>query len=211
MSRRPLVAAGSLLALALVSTPAVAQSKFEFTPYVGAYFPTKPLVADTSGGATIFETNSGPAVGGRLTYWVSPRVGLEGSFGVASSKTHLFAGTTELEFRSSTYMADARVLFQVNNPSSPTGLHLSGGVALTKASNAFFSLADEVDQLTYDPSIGFVVGAGVSRRIASGLRLRIDLEDRIYTAKFDVPSGGTDIDDETQHDIVFSTGLAFSF
>jgi hypothetical protein len=198
MSRRPLVAAVGLLALAMVSTPAAAQSRFEFTPFAGAYFPTKPLVADTSGGATIFETNSGP-------------VGFEGSFGVASSKTHLFASTTELEFRSTTYLADARVLFQVNNPSAPTGLHLSGGVAMTKASNAFFSLADEVDQLSYEPSIGFVVGVGVSRRIASGIRLRIDLEDRIYTAKFDAPGGSIDVDDETQHDMVFSTGLAFSF
>jgi hypothetical protein len=211
MSRRPLVAAVGLLALAMVSTPAAAQSRFEFTPFAGAYFPTKPLVADTSGGATIFETNSGPVVGGRLTYWVTPRVGFEGSFGVASSKTHLFASTTELEFRSTTYLADARVLFQVNNPSAPTGLHLSGGVAMTKASNAFFSLADEVDQLSYEPSIGFVVGVGVSRRIASGIRLRIDLEDRIYTAKFDAPGGSIDVDDETQHDMVFSTGLAFSF
>ena len=211
MSRRPLVAAVGLLALAMISTPAAAQSRFEFTPFVGGYFPTKPLVADTSGGAAIFETNSGPVVGGRVTYWVSPRIGLEGSFGVASSKTHLFAGTTDIEFRSTTYLADARVLVQVNNPSSPTGLHLSGGVALTKASNAFFSLADDLDQLSYDPSIGFVVGAGVSRRIASGVRLRIDLEDRIYTAKFDAPLGGTELDDETQHDMVFSTGLAFSF
>lgn len=211
MSRRPLVAAVGLVVLTIASSPAAAQSRLEFTPFVGGYFPTKPLVADTSGGATIFETNSGPVVGGRLTYWVSPRVGIEGSFGLATSKTHLFAATTEFEFRSTTYMADARVLFQVNNPNSPTGLHLLGGVGLTKASNAFFSLADDVGQLSYEPSIGFVVGAGVSRRIASGLRLRIDLEDRIYTAKFDVPSGGTDIDDEGQHDIVFSTGLSFSF
>jgi len=211
MSRRPLAAALGLTVLAFVTSPVEAQSKFEFTPFAGGYFPTKPLIADTSGGATIFETTSGPVVGGRVTYWVSPRVGLEGSFGVASSKTHIFASTTEFDFKSTTYLADARVVFQVNNPSSPTGLHLSGGAALTKASNAFFSLADEVDQLTYDPSIGFVVGVGVSRRIGSGVRLRIDLEDRIYTAKFDIPAGGADLDDETQHDVVFSTGLAFAF
>ena len=211
MSRRPLAAALGLIMLAVVAGPADAQSKFEFTPFAGGYFPTKPLVADTSGGAAIFETSSGPVVGGRVTYWVAPRVGLEGSFGIASSTMHLFAGTTDLEFRSTTYLADARVLFQVNNPGAPTGLHLSAGAALTRASNAFFSLADELDQLSYDPSIGFVVGVGVTRRIGSGARLRLDLEDRIYTAKFDQPGGGLNLDDEGQHDIVVSAGVAFGF
>jgi len=211
MSHRPLAAGLGLSLLAFITSPAAGQSRFEITPFVGGYFPTKSLVADTSGGATIFETTSGPVVGGRVTYLLSPRLGLEGSFGVASSKTRLFAGSSDLEFRSTTYMADARVVFQVNNPSSPTGLHLSGGAALTRASNAFFTLTDEVGQLSYDPSIGFVLGAGISRRIGTGMRLRIDLEDRIYTAKFDVPAGGINIDDETQHDIIFSTGVAFAF
>ena len=146
-----------------------------------------------------------------MTYWVSPRVGLEGSAGLAASKTLLFAGTTEIEFRSTTYMADARVLLQVTNPGAPTGLHLSGGVGLTRASNSFFTLADDLDQLQYEPSIGFVVGAGVTRQIGSALRLRIDLEDRIYTAKFDAAGGFLDGNDEGQHDVVFSTGLSFGF
>jgi len=210
MSRRPVAAAMVLALLAGLSVPAVAQSRFEFTPYVGLYVPTRALVTDTSA-AAIIETTSGPVVGARVTYWVAPRVGLEGSFGLAPSKMHLFAGSTEIEFRSTTYMADARVLVQVNNPGSTTGLHLTGGVALTRASNSFFTLADDLGQLKYEPSIGFVLGAGVSRRIGSEVRLRIDLEDRIYTAKFDSPGGFLDADDETQHDIVFSTGLAFGF
>ena len=211
MSRRLIVAALGLTMFASLPRSAEAQSRFEFTPFVGLYVPAKPLIADTSGGATIIETTSGPVIGGRVTYWVSPRVGLEGSFGLAASKTHLFAGSTEIDFRSTTYMADAKVLLQVTNPSAPTGLHLAGGVALTRASNSFFSLSDELDQLTYEPSIGFVLGAGVSRQIGSALRLRIDLEDRIYTAKFDAPGGFLDVDDEGQHDVVFSTGLSFGF
>ena len=210
MSRRSLIAL-AVIGIVASTQPAQAQ-RFQFTPFAGGYFPTKPLVADTSGGVSIFETTSGPVVGGRITYWVSPRIGLEGSFGLATSKTHLIGSTTDFEFRSSTYMADARVLVHVNDPTAPTGLHLSGGVALTKSKNSFFNLAEDQDLLTYDPSIGFVVGLGVSRRIASGINLRIDLEDRIYTAKFDLPSGSTlNLDDQTQHDVVFSTGLAFGF
>jgi outer membrane protein W len=210
MSRRPMVAA-ALFACLLTSTQAHAQSKLEFTPFIGAYLPTKPLLADTVGSTSFFETRTSLVFGARLGYWLSPRFGLEASLGLAPTETRLFASstsTTNLKFRSSAFMADLRGRFDVTKPSAVTRLHLSAGLAYTRASNTLFDLADEIGSFRFKTSIGGVVGAGVSRRIASGVDLRIDMEDRIYKTDFE-QTGSTDFKSRTQHDFIFATGLGF--
>jgi Outer membrane protein beta-barrel domain len=212
MSRRPLVAAVGTLALMIMSGSASAQSKVEFTPYLGLYMPTKAVVADTAGATTIFEVTSGAVFGGRLTYWMGRRFALEGNAGMASSRFILIAsgGTTQaLEFRASTFMADLRGRMVLTSPGAAASLHLMAGAGITRSANSLFDLAEEIQNFEYKTSIGGVVGIGVSRRIANGLELRIDMEDRIYQAN--VEGAGIDTDKKTQHDLVFATGLAVRF
>lgn len=210
MSRRPLVAA-ALLAGLLFATPVHAQSKLEFSPFVGAYMPTRALLADTTGATAFFETSSDVVFGVRLAYWLSNRFGIEGSLGLSPTETHLFSAsstTSDLNFRATAFMADIRGRVDVTNPSAPTRLHLSGGLAYTRSSNSLFSLADEIGSFNFKTSIGVVFGVGVSRRIASGVDLRIDAEDRIYSTDFE-GAGTTNIKSRTQHDFIFATGLGF--
>ncbi|MEO8199387.1 MAG: outer membrane beta-barrel protein [Gemmatimonadota bacterium] len=212
MSRRPLVAAAFLLTSLFSASSANAQSKLEFSPFVGAYMPTRPLVADTTGATEIFETKSDVVFGVRLGYWLSGRFGLEGSLALSPTETSLLvAGSTTqtIKFRASAFMADLRGRFDVTNPSAPTRLHLNAGLAYTRSSNAFFDLAHEIGQLKFKTSLGGVIGAGVSRRIGNGVDLRLDIEDRIYKTDFESPTSTVNLKSRTQHDFIFATGLGF--
>lgn len=209
MSRR-FMAVASAIALTTLASTSHAQSRIQVTPMVGVYAPSKALVADTGGATSIFETENGALYGVRISYWFSPRIGVEGSFAISPTRTRLFSSsstTTEFKFKSTARLADLQGIFLLSRPGAPTGFHLTGGVAYTRASNALFDLSDEIGQLHMKTSIGGVVGLGVTRRLASATNLRVDFEDRIYKVKFE--GTGSNIKARTQQDFVFSAGVSF--
>lgn len=205
MSRRIL----AMAALALGTIVTTSRAQLQVTPIVGVYSPSKALVMD-SASTSIYETESGALYGLRIGYWFSPRLAVEGSVAISPTRTDLFASSgtlTQLKFKSTAKLADLRAVFLLSRPGASTGLHITGGVAYTRASNAIFDLADELGQLEMKTSIGGVVGLGVTRRIAAATDLRIDFEDRIY--KVDFEGNTVDVKARTQQDFVFSAGVSF--
>ena len=205
MSRRIL----TMAAFALGTIVTTSRAQLQVTPIVGVYSPTKALVADSASSA-FFETESGALYGLRIGYWFSPRIAVEGGLAMSPTRTRLFSpsSTTDFKFKSTAKMVDLRGIFLLTRPGQATGLHVSAGVAYTRASNALFDLANEINSFEFKTSIGGVVGLGVTHRIASGTSLRVDAEDRIYKVHFDQP--GTNIKDRTQQDYLFTVGLAFT-
>jgi hypothetical protein len=208
MSRRILAVASAIALTTLVST-SHAQSGLTVTPIIGVYAPSKPLIAD-SASAAFFETETAALYGIRIGYWFSPRIAVEGGFAMSPSRMHAssVASATDLKFKSTAKLADLRGVFLLSRPGAATGLHVSAGVAYTRASNALFDLSDEIGSFTFKTSIGGVVGLGVTRRLAAGTDLRVDFEDRIYKVSFD--GSGIDVKDRTQQDFVFSAGLSLA-
>lgn len=208
MSRRILAVASAIALTTLVSTTQ-AQSRLTVTPIVGVYAPSKALIAD-SASAAFFETETAALYGLRVGYWFSPRIAVEGAFAMSPTKTHAssVSSSTDIKLKSTGKLADLRGIFLVSRPGASTGLHVSAGVAYTRASNALFDLSDEIGSFTFQTSIGGVVGLGVTRRLAAGTDLRVDFEDRIYKVSFD--GTGLDVKDRTQQDFVFSAGLSLS-
>jgi opacity protein-like surface antigen len=207
MKHRMLCLAFGVVTAVAAGSPAEAQSRFEFTPFVGTLVPSKSLAVDTGGQATI-ENTTGTSYGAKLTFWAAPRIGLEASAAFASSQVQV-AAINVVKVRSTTTLVDLRARYLLSNPLAPNSVFITGGVGLVDYRNALFDAGEETDQLKYKAKIGFVVGMGATFKVTSNLSLRADVENHIHSSEIE---GNVDnFDNKTQHDLHISLGAVVPF
>lgn len=200
----------AILAVAL-SRSLVAQH-LELTPFVGLYLPTANVIEESGGGLTVRGKHGTTFLfGARLTYWTTPTVGFEASLGYTPSKVTFSVDTNGVNLGSADTSAhvivgSARVLFKVGPKSGDTDIHLLAGVGFTSHGGAAYdALGQGSGGISGTTDIGGVVGASVRFKVSSRLKLRVDLEDNLYSAEFNI--GGTNTSSHFQNDLVVSLGL----
>jgi len=210
----------ALLVLGVISSPVLSQRRgqLEATPQVGLYLPLATLVEVVDPGSGVgvtFEQQTALALGGRVGYWLSARVALEGTvmFVPGDIKlTILGAGTpppTQAE-GSRVLSLGARVRYQW--PVGRVAVHLLGGVAAVSRYGNFWDLLEQSGlQVTGRTDVAGVVGAGIAVPVCSGFEFRVEVEDYLHSAKFTIADGVNppeNTDSRMQHDILLAVGLA---
>lgn len=208
MNLRTLFPVFGVVAALAVAPPAHAQSRFEFTPFVGTMLPLKVLAVDTAGAAAI-EHTTGTSYGAKVTFWAAARLGLEASAAFASSQLQVIS-TAVLKIRSTTTMLDLRARYLLSNPLATNSVFITGGVGLVDHRNSLFDAGEESDLLEYKAKIGFVVGMGATFRVTSNLSLRADVEDHIHSSELN-GDGLPGLEERTQHDLHISLGAVVPF
>jgi hypothetical protein len=192
----------------------LAAQQFEVTPFLGVYVTTADVIKETAGGITV-TAKHGTAIlfGARATYWTSPTVGVEGSLGYTGSSVEFGVDTNGVHVGSVSYSAhvllgSGRVLFKVGPKSGNTDVHLLAGVGfISHGGDAYDQLGQGVSGgVSGKTDVGGVVGASVRLKAGEKLKVRIDLEDNLYSAKFSI--GGSESTSHFQNDLVVSLGLA---
>ena len=177
-------------------------------------------VALNLGGATFvtFDEQSGSdfirskqkttvVFGSRVGVRVSDRVAVEGSFGYAPSKlktdfnlTGIGSGTDETA--GTVMLINGRLLLGFGPRAGNTSWHfIVGGGAIIRGGDAWSGVGGKTD-------IGGAVGVGARFKVGPTLAVRADIEDNLYSAKFDF--SGTESSSKFQNDIAAAVGLAVS-
>lgn len=207
-SRLALLAAGFCVSAAL-ATPAAAQSKLEFSPFVGEVIPVRILASDSVGGAALEHSNA-TAYGARLAYWFTPRIALEGTFGFSQGDLVIVSGGQILKLRSTAMIADARARFRLTNPLAKTSVFVTAGAGTMDYRNILFDVGAEQDILEVKNGIGAVVGIGATMPVTGDMSVRFDMEDHIHKVELSGTGLGFE-SDRTQHDMMFSLGAVVPF
>ena len=181
-----------------------AQAKAEFIPFVGLYLPAASIVDES--GVTL-KHNTTFVFGLRLGLQVTDRVGVEGSFGYTpSGVTISAAGIGSADTAARVILASGRVLFGVGPRTGSTAWHVLAGLSVVAhGGDAYDLLQAGAGSLSGATDIGMVVGVGGKFKIGSSLAVRVDVEDNLYSAKFNL--GGANSQSKFQNDVVASMGL----
>lgn len=177
------------------AVPAAAQSGFSFTPWAGAYVPTRNSFSTV--GSDIRRDNSF-IMGARITTWGRSPVGFELTAGFAPARVHV-AGTTVNEDRNTqVFVGGAKLLLGLSPENSRVGIFLSGGPSIIRRGHN----VGTADQSTTD--WGGVLGLGVRIPFSASVGLRLEAEDYFYGGNFDGSR-------KFQNDLVLSAGLALGW
>lgn len=203
----------SLAVLSVLAGPStLAAQHIEVTPFVGLYAPTASVIKETASGITVGAKHGTAFLfGGRFTYWTSPTVGLEGSLGYTSSGVDFTVDTSgvtlgTVSLSAHVLLGSARVLFNVGPKGGNTDFHLLAGVGvISHGGDAYDQLGQGSGGVSGKTDIGGVVGGSVRFRASEKLKVRIDVEDNLYSAKFSI--GGSESTSHFQNDLVVSLGL----
>lgn len=216
---RVLVAA--CLAPMVLTSPAKAQQagRIEVTPVVGLYLPVGTLieVVDPGSGLGVkFEQQTAFTVGGRVAYWLSPQVALEGAVGYVPGDIKLtIVGTGQTPDPSQTeggrvLAFSGRVRYRV--AAGRPAFHVLGGVSVvSRYGNLWDLLQQNGITITGRTDVGAVLGVSLSLPVSPGFDFRADIEDHVHQAKFTLDDGMNppeNTDSRWQNDLVLSVGLA---
>ena len=189
-------AAVVVAALATPLAPLLAQGSFELTPFVGAFVPLSNVM-DQNGVEVKHQPNL--AGGLRATTGGAGRMRFEGVVAVAGGAVKGTSGSSEPEVEGRVILASVRALWGLGAGGGAAAWHLTTGVGvLSRGAYAYESLDGTTD-------IGAVVGIGTRARIGDRWSLRIDLEDNISSAEFEL--GGASSGSTLQNDLMLSVGL----
>jgi hypothetical protein len=210
---RLLVIPGLLLGTTLATPRAAsAQAKLEVTPFLGSFYALAKMCtdcnADNDGSNFEGRQLNSAAFGGRVTYWISRTIGVEGSFGYAPSRVEEREDSPQgfsaaASAKGSIMLANGRFLFRP----ARTNLHfILGGGIVTRGGDLWKLLKD--NQGTKLTSVGAVLGMGVRASVTPKFALNISAEGNFYS--FD-PSFGVGIDpsngSKLQADLLVSVGI----
>jgi hypothetical protein len=216
----------SLAALA-AAAKGRAQVKVEFTPLAGAYMPTAALFrAGTVPHAPSarLRQETGLALGGQVTAWVTDRVAVEGSFGHSGSGVELTASfnpyldrcCADVTSRSAGHvsMVSARLLLVVVGRPSSRALYILGGPVYVDHGDQGFNPCPNCfiyyTTVGMFSSLGAVVGIGARFKVPrTALAVRTELEDCRYEARFSAQAGSDSwSSSRVQNDLLLSLGLS---
>lgn len=186
------------LALVAVARPAAAQAKLELTPFFTSFY----ALAKVNEGTGFYEKHVPAAgLGGRLTYWVSPTIGIEASGAYNTSGTQIVVDDTlgtGASFAGNIATFSGRVLYRP----ARSNLYLFAGAGSVMRGG------DTWDLFGYTElnDIGGLGGFGVRASITPKLALLISAELMVYSLDPDGPDG-TDYESKTQTDVYVSIGI----
>lgn len=198
------------LAVASIATPraARAQAKVEFTPFFASYYALLTMTNDANGdgsGVKIQQTTA-PTYGGRLTYWVSPTIGIEASGAYTKSGIRAFANDTStnngLSFSVTGHIitANARLLYRP----ARTNLHFIIGAGILRRGGSFWK-DEQTNDTTKLTTPAAILGAGVRASVTPKFALNVALESNIYS--FDPDGKATANKSKLNVDVLLSIGV----
>ncbi len=226
----------ALLALLAVS-PAVgqAQVRVEIAPLGGLFLPVTDIVEfnqelltfieeevefllDLSPGSLDLDEVSAKhkaaaLFGGRITGWLTDVVALEGSFVFALSDGELKVVGSALgesfdesvDDDANVWLGSLKVLYRfVPQPDAIWAIHIGGGPAIIGRGGDVW---EDTDGTT---DFGGVLNVGAIFDVSPQVGIRLDVEDYIYSAKFEVE--GEELgDSKFQNDLLFTGGIVIRF
>lgn len=206
----PVVLLGTTLA-----TPraAGAQAKLEVTPFLGSFYPLVKMCSDCNNDGSNIRGRlvNSAAFGGRLSYWVSSTIGIEGSFGYTPSRIEVSAEDTTgfvagFSARGNVLLVSGRVLYRP----ARTNLHFIVGGGIVRRGGDVWKLAkDSADAKTTSPA--GILGLGVRASVTPKFALMISAEANLYSfdpsfGPFSDPGNGSKL----QTDLLVSVGIPFA-
>jgi hypothetical protein len=195
----PGVRACAAVVIAALASPLAtleAQGGVELTPFVGAFVPLSNVM-DQNDAQVKHKPN---VIGGaRATLRGTGRMRLEGVLAVAAGAVQGTQGSSEPEVEGRVVLASVRAVWGLGAASGASGWHLTTGLGiLSRGSVAYESLDGATD-------IGAVIGIGTRTKIGERWSLRVDLEDNISSAEFEL--NGASSGSKLQNDLMLSVGL----
>ena len=197
------MAAFALAALALRPAPAVAQGKLEVTPFFTTFYALANVASEFAGDPTLKEKHfPAPGAGGRLTYWISPTLGIEAAGAFTASGTRIVSSdptaTVGASLSGTVTTASGRVLYR---PARTNLFLVLGAGAVIRGGDSW-----DFPEFTEKTDIGGIVGFGVRASVTPKLALLVSAEAMIYSLDVD-GSAGTFYDSATQADVYVSIGV----
>lgn len=201
--------AGLVLASAVV-TPgtARAQAKIELTPFFASYYALLTMSNDANGdGSNVkIQQTTAPTYGGRLTYWVSPTIGIEASGAYSKTGIRAFANDTStsggfsFSVAGNIVTANARLLYRP----ARTNLHFIIGGGIVHRGGTFWknSATNDTTKVTTPAAI---LGAGVRASVTPKFALNVSLEANIYS--FDPDGKATANKSKLNADVLLAIGV----
>jgi hypothetical protein len=184
-----------ILALSVWPTRAMAQ-RVSLSPTIGVYIPTSELVKAANGEE--FKQEIALAVGGRLGFNFTPRLGLVTSVSYVPSNLRFTFNQNETKTDANLLFGSARATVYVIPVTSPVWLNVNAGASLVKRSGAAYQdAADKTD-------IGGVVGTTLGFNLGF-LSFYVAAEDYIYGTTF-VDAGSLE-EKRTQNDVQLALGF----
>ena len=180
---------------ALSAAPAAAQSGFSFTPWAGAYVPTRNTFETV--GSDIRRDNSF-IMGARITSWGRGAVGFELTGGFAPARVRVAGTTVNEERNTQVFVGGLKLLLGLSPQDSRFGVFLSGGPSLIRRGR---NVGVEDESVT---DWGGVLGLGFRIPFSQSVGLRLEVEDYFYGGNFDGSR-------KFQNDLVLSAGLAIGW
>ena len=218
---RGLTLAGILAgAAAAVPSAAHAQGKIELTPFIGSYYALSKMCTDCNnngdGSNLKAQQLSAFALGGRLSYWISNTIGIEGAFTYTPSHAQERADITSnfglaISGKGRIMQASGRLLYRPQR----TNLHFIVGAGIV-------SRGDTVWQAFKDnspdgvgakkTSVAGILGVGVRASVTPKFALNLTAEANLYSfdprlAAVTSPAPNSANGGKLQADLLVSVGI----
>jgi hypothetical protein len=208
------------LGAALIAAPsAPAQRGLDFVPFAGFYAPTTNMMNPAFPGVPAMTQRSS-VLGGRVTWWLPSRVGIEGTLAYAPSNVNPSA-TYDCCDAAHVITASARVLAPVLSVGGSPLLRVGGGMGVVSHGGRAYANTSGAT------SIAGIASAGMALRLGpTPLMLRLDAEDYLFKPHLGAQPGcdragytgfcgqllraPTAFKPQFQNDVVLSVGLAFA-
>lgn len=216
-----LMLAGVLAGAASVAFPRAvqAQGKFELTPFLGSYYALAKMCTDCENNGNTDKITarqlSAAAIGGRLTYWVSNTIGVEGAFAYTPSQAEERFQVSDFGLgvsgKGRIMQASGRVLFRPQR----TNLHFIVGAGIISRGDtvwqAFQFRSDSPDSVGAKlTSVAGILGMGVRASVTPKFALNVSAEVNLYS--FDphlaaTPATSSSNGGKLQADLLVSVGV----
>ncbi len=205
-SVRAALTALALVAIAGVTVPAHAQYVAEFTPFFTSFYP----LMDVGDFDPVKERQAAaPGAGARLTFWVSPTIGIEAAGAYVSSGTKLTSDDASVNAGVSLpgYIINGtgRVVFR---PARTNLYLLVGGGMVMRGGDTWDPDVTGVDTQSLT-NFGGVVGFGARANVTPKFALNVTVESLLYPCDPDGDGGA--YESKFQSDIYVSIGIPIGF
>ena len=202
-----LVRGGFAALVAAAAVPARADAQVELVPTLGYYWPVGgwgPEVDDGSG-FPLRRQLSAAILGARLSFPVSARVNIDGTFGASPSQVAVSRTTGTTDYNGAVYLASIRAVWKlgtlVDGPSfNPThwDMHLGGGLGVVHRTSGGW---EDLSGLT-TPALNLMAS------IRLGRTFHLTFEDFISWAQYGNDSDPNQTEMRMHNDLVGSVGFS---